>query len=311
MERRASRSVLLAGAIVLAAAAPARADDGAREAAREAYALGEQALDAGRYDQAAAEFARADALLPSDTALEAALEAVGRGTNPSLAVHLLRRAEARRSARVGPAVRLVEGRYASSLGRLRIDCPPAVTCSAVVDGEPFPAGTEVWATRGAHRVGGTVAGEPASERVVDVVAAPAASLTLAPAAPAQGTKPVVEDLPPPPRPAPSGLSPAWIWVGIGAAAVLGGVSVWSTIDLASIRDDFDGAGCAAAGSVACLETASAGRAATTRTVVLWSATGAAALATALTGAFLVRWGRVGVGVVPSGGGALLALRALE
>ena len=97
---------------------------------------------------------------------------------------------------------------------------------------------------------------------------------LAPLAPAP---PAVE------RGSSRGLSPAFFWSGAAATVVLGGFTLASALDTASLHDDFITDGPRTP------ETRDRGQRAETRTNVLIGATAVVAVATGFVGMFLTRW----------------------
>jgi hypothetical protein len=298
-----------AGAMILGAlltCAPARADQavaqaqkpaapgapraagapGSVEAARQAYDRGTAAFDAGRYPEAARDFAQADTLAPNPIALESALKAATLGDQPLLALELAERADARPPhERVGVAARTARERFAASAGKLAIRCrPDEPTCRARLDGEAVPVGAARWVRAGVHSVDIEVAG---GRETFTVQVDGGAALTWEPPPPPEpppGGAPSRRapiQLPPPPAADRAGISPAFFWIGVGATAIGAGLTAWSGADTLSQYQAFQDGDDSAEAS---------GRAAQLRTNVLLGVTGAVALGTAALGIWAVDWG---------------------
>jgi hypothetical protein len=198
---------------------------------------------------------------------------------------------------------------------VRVSCASGSTsCAPTVDGEPVLAADDTWTTRGAHVVGGTVDGAPASEQRITIDAGKTATTFLAKAPPAPPTVPPPDATSGPrerPSPTtsehPSGLAPGWFVMSLSATALLAGAATWSTLDMSAIREDFNAASCSSGGSAWCDRAAEDGRSANLRTVILWSATGVAAVSTTVLGLATFRSRSVRVGVAPLDGGAFVAV----
>ncbi len=248
--------------------------------AHGAYARGAAASDAGEYAAAAAEFARADSLVPNNTALELALKAVVLSDDALLAMTLAQRADARKESRsVGEAAAAARAKFAMRIGQLRVLCPSA--CTARVDGVDVDIGHARWVTAGDHRVeiamsgstepldihvgGGEIRDARPTDRAVSGSPRPrlAATLFEKPSqVPARGVTPVV------------------FWSAVGVTAALGAATVGSALDTRATHDAFLSS---PSGS---LETR--GHAGEARTNALVVTTAVAAVATAALGLF-VRW----------------------
>lgn len=304
--RRSSAPVGLALALVVACAAPARADD--PQAARAAYDRGAAAFTAKRYAEAAAELARADALAPNPVALASALKAAELADDPALAMTLADRAELRPGADEATlaAVKRVREKLGGRAGKLSVRCAAARGCSVTVDAEPFPIEQPRWVKAGAHAVeiatgahvarytvtveGGRTASwqepgaaspEPPKPEPPNVGAQMVGAQTIG-AQTIEARSVEARSVEPSPR---GGISPAWFWASLGVTAVAGGLSIWSGVDTLDKHAAF-----------VARETddPSSGKEAQTRTNVLFVVTGAAAIATAAVGIFAVRWSRPSV-----------------
>ncbi len=284
--------------VLLGVAAPARADD--REAAHQAYDRGTAAFDHQRWAEAAAEFARADALAQSPVALESALKAAVLADDPILALTLADRAEARegKSPSIVAAAQRARVRFADRVGKLSIRCAVA-RCTVNVDADPFPVGQPRWVNVGEHaveigvdgrvaRYTLTIAGgktldfqEPAIATPDPPQAPPPPPVVVAPP-PVLAPPPAIA-LPPPLRAEPpraEGISPAWFWVGCGVTAAIGAGAIASGVDTLAKHDDF---------ITGRTDDPTSGKAAQTRTNLLFGVTGAAALAVTGVGIFAVQW----------------------
>jgi hypothetical protein len=290
MPRRARRTLLTttAAALVLLLAAPVRA----QETARQVYERAAAAFDAGRYGDAARDFARADEMSPNPVALESAVRAATLADDAPTALDLCDRADGRpASPALTRTVQRAQERFAGRAGKLTVRCRPAETCVLRVDGAAAEAGAPRWRTAGDHAVEVEVAGE--RERFTVAVAAganvgwePPPRPQATPALAATATAPSSPPAPPPqgadvPASASRGLSPAFFWIGAGATVVLGGVTAWSGVDTLDRHEQWDEGDDGAK---------DAGKAAQLRTNVLIGVTGALALGTAAIGIWAVDWG---------------------
>ncbi len=283
---------LVVTTVLLATAGPARAQGPDRFAqASAAYDRGAAAYDSGRFADAAAELARADALVPNATTLALALRAAMRIDDPVLVMTLVERAELRPpdGALLG-ASRTARDRFEKRTGRLTIVCPPPRECSAEVDGAVVKVGATLWTTAGDHTIDLHARASGALEhRTVHVDAGASIEAHPLPLAeppsplPLPGRPVEQRDTPKPAgrQPASRGLSPAWFWIGAGASVVLGGVSAASAFETKNRY--------AAYTANPTQDGRSAGLASELRTNVLFGVTAAAAVATAGLGLFAVRW----------------------
>lgn len=262
----------------------AHAETSAEESARLAYERGLRAHAVGDHGAAARAFAEADRAVPSNEAIEAALDAATRADDPVLAMGLVARTEARAlDARAKAAREKARTTFADRVARLAVTCGGAVYCHARVDGgEDLDARAPVFVLAGAHTVRVTL---DARSFTTDVAARGGAIVAVA--APPE---------PAPSRPAaPSGVRPGRVVVVVGASlgAVLAGFTVASAVDLFSVRGAFRDARCGAdAGALTrpgetCPSLATEGKSAELRTGVLVGATAATVLATLVTELFFV------------------------
>lgn len=318
--QRRIRAVVLLAALLGAGSASAGEGDLGR--ARDAYDRGVKAEARGDHGTAARAFAEADALAPSVASLEAALESTMRADDAALGAELLERGEARvTDAGLSKTMDAARRRFANRTGRIRVDCAFAKSCLVAVDGGARDATRAVFVTVGAHSVAVERDGVRL-ERLVEVhpgevvvvapeegprAAAPPKETPAVPVAPRRLTVP------------PPGISPVWFYVGLGLTAAAGGVAIASGLDASSKHDAFARAGCGAGGTGPvpsdCASRADAGASADTRTNVALVATGALAVASAVTAIAFVRWSRpkeearlrAAPWVASNGGGASVTL----
>src|SRR5688500_2239864 len=123
-------SSLAAGALALAlalSAATARASEPSEsdmKAAGEAYDRAKAAYDKSQYSEAAADFARADALVPNPVTLELAVRAAVQAGDGALAMTLVERSERDKvTPGLGAAVRQAKFKFAKKTGKYLIECP--------------------------------------------------------------------------------------------------------------------------------------------------------------------------------------------
>lgn len=234
----------LCGAALACASADARADEVERRAA-DAYERGRVAHDKGSFEAAAAEFAAADALVPSAAALEMALSDAILADAPVLGVELTERARGRSSSpRLATLVADARRRFGGRTGRVRVACPPATACVAESAGRAIEPGAWVVVPVGRQAVAITWDGG-AAQRVVDV--GPDADVEVGPAAPAAPAQKTASTS----APRRAGLSPWWFGGAATGAAIVTGVAAWSAIDAVRAHDRFVAAGCHDVGSAAC------------------------------------------------------------
>ena len=334
MRLRALPLVIGVALATVVVAAGALADAPAVEA-RAAYERGSAAFAAHDHALAAREFARADAILPSDAAIEAALEASLRAGDPVLGMELVDRARGRAlDARAERAASRVAAAFSARVGRVRLACEGATACSGTIDGvDVARPRAPVVVAPGRHSVrvvrdGQTrdVAIDVRAEATVDVALddrgaptapAPAPSAAPSPTSRVPTSPPLSENAPPATG---RGTTTVVALVGGGVTLALGAVTAVSFVDLRARRKDFENGACAVSASATtrpaadCNARADRGRTAELRTDLLGVGTGVALAATVA----LVLWRpwersvltddatKLRVGVAPlAGGGALL------
>lgn len=269
--------------------------------ARAVYDLGVAAHGRGDYVEAAKLFARADALMPNDTALLAAIEAAIQAEDGVLAMTLVDRTATRPpNPRVQRAAADARAKFGQSTGRLVVRCLGPIRCDLLVDGIEAKVDQSVWVRAGNRDVVASFAGE----RVTKSVEVAAGRETVMEIEAPEKTAPASEPTPPAPAPAPnpepsypppqqpesdSVLASPWFWVGAGLTATLAAASVWSAIDVSNQHDDFTSDGCDRANRAGCSDAADDGKSAQLRTNLLLGATALAGAAT------------VAIIVIPSGG----------
>ena len=291
-------AVLLSGCLVGAVApSVARADSPSRgetkrdDAARLAYERGLRAHAVGDHLAAARAFLDADRAVPSDEAMEAALDAALRADDPVLGMALVARASARNlDPRASAARDKARVAFASRVARLVVACEAAVYCHVRVDaGEDVDAREPLFVVPGPHTVRVTADARSFAENVAvtagsDVTVraprdgAPGSSVPFAPAAPND-----------------DGVRPGRVVVVVGASVtgVLTAFTIASAVDLFTTRGVFRDERCGADASpltvpgATCTDLAADGKAAELRTGVLLGSTVATLLATIATELFFV------------------------
>lgn len=289
------------------APAPAAAASAARRLAADQFDKGSAALDAGKPAEAAAHYLAADAVLPNDEALEAALEAALKADAPALALEGADRAAARAGARATVMTLAAQARalYTSKVGRLTLHCE--APCSATLDAGARALDSPLYVAPGRHVVSWQLRDGSVVTSEVDV--SPGTPSAVRPPARTAAA-------PPPPTPASTGIPPAptaaparapapppvadlpqrsrrplppWaFWSGVGLTAVASGLTIASGLDTTGQHGAFVDRGCLVNLSGAgCASAAEAGRAAETRTnVALGVSIGAALVTTVLAVVFV-------------------------
>jgi hypothetical protein len=285
--------VLTATVGMMLVALPAVADGGDKVdkiGAKEAYDRGTKAYARGDYAIAAKEFATADALAPSPTALQAALEASVEADAPAIGAELIERAKRETAPRpaLAEAIAVAKKKFAGRGGFVHVVCP-GTSCSGTLDGSSFDTTKPYWATTGAHTVGVEVDGKPRPAMKVTVVADQTVEVT-----PEKNSE---EEPPAAPPPAPIEVStskklpPFVFWIGAGATAVAGIATVAFGLGASGSHDDFVGAGCTdgtgSAGNCASLR--DDGEGAVTRTNISLVSTLVLGAATAVVGFMFTQW----------------------
>jgi hypothetical protein len=292
--------VLSAGIVQAQPRAPASED--AKRLAREAYVRGEAALARDEFGAATAEFTYADEIAPNDAPLQAALDAVAHTNDLRKVVVLLNRSE--RRGTVGPSVtaaaKRVREKFGPSIGRIVIECPAGATCNAELDKAAVVPGVVSWIVPGTHWVRASVNGAAFTEDGIDVKAG---GLSAIPLKAASTSRALITEVPEQGPVDSSGPSPMYFWIGLGVTAVLIGVSTASMIDSYWKSNDVKESCGETSTNNACPRLMDEADGAEKRTFVLWGVTGAFAVATAVTGLFIVKWrnGSAAVGSPPSAG----------
>jgi hypothetical protein len=299
---------LLAPALALHAAVAHAEPDYGR--AKEAYDRGVRAHAAGDHGAAARAFAEADALVPAAASLEAAIEAAMRADDAVLGADLLDRLVGRPpEPSLDKTVAAAKKRFANRTGKVLVDCKGAAHCLLAIDGVAADATHAVNVKVGAHTLVFERGGERA-EKLIQVEA----NKTLLISEVLPGPPPAVSSMPSakghettPPKYEERGISPVFFYIGLGASVALGMGTTVSGIDAVNQHDRFVDAGCAPGASGArpadCDARARDGESALVRTNILLVATAAFVVATAVTGAFFVKWS-----TTPSSGVAYVGRR---
>lgn len=296
-----------------------------RPEAREAYERGTIAFQRGDFAIAAALFARADQLSPSEAALQAALEAALAADDPVLGNELLERA--RRGvpgAPLGAVVRRATARLAGRAGRLVAEC--GASCEASIDGVSVAPRQPRWVKLGRHTVAmrlrqaeRTVVVEISPDALLlvpgpqdeapavssspvssPVSSAPIASVSSAPIASVAPVFSVFMATPERPGPVHSRLHPGWFWAGAGVTAAAGVLALVWGLDTAHRHDEFASRGCLNTGGDPCDLLASAGQAAQLRANLMIGTAVLAGGVTVALGLWGVRRGTIEGAVGPGG-----------
>jgi hypothetical protein len=215
------------------------AEEAARiKAAADEFDAGRRAFKARDYDTAASHFENADRDAPAPEALRLAIRSRLEAKQPARAAMLAASALARypEDKATVKAARQVLSSVEKQLHRLAVSCSPA--CTLLVDRKllPFPQATAVtlYLDPGAHSITASWPGERSKTESVSATANHESDLAFV--APPPKAEPVAEEKPvivaPPPEEKPhSGLPRGVFFAGLEATAVLGGVSLWSTLDM--------------------------------------------------------------------------------
>ncbi len=298
----------------LAVAGAAHAQPKGRDP-REVYDRATRAHKAGDYAAAARGFADADAITPSNAALEAALEDAMRIDDPVLGAELLDRADRRA---VDPGVKktidAAHKRFDGRTGKIIVEC---MDCLVAVDNVGAEMLRPIFVRPGTHAVRLQQQDEQ-HEQIVDVGAGREVTVRM----PSKGGPPVVEsNIPrPPPQPPPkqeeppprAGLAPMWFYVGLAGTTVAGAFTTLSIIDTLKKHDRFVSDGCLAGATgphpTDCGARSTDGENAQTRTNILLGATAILAVGTAVLGVFVANGSaRVGFGATSNGAQASIAV----
>ena len=230
---------LLVGLLLTTAAHAAPRDE-----ARAAYDRGLEARKRGDMKRASEELAKADALVPNASALQAALDAAVEADDAALGEELVARSQREpASPALAASVTAAHLKFNGRAGRLRALCPRTPKCFARLDGRAIDTDVPVWTTTGAHLVtfvvGGTSQNKPVdvtTEGMPDVF----------PATKGQQVHP--EDRPPPGRThGEGGLPPLVTYAGVGLSVALLAATTFFALDAKHTHDAFHDASCAAPG----------------------------------------------------------------
>lgn len=301
------RTASLALAVVLFTCASGASAQSDKVHAKEAYDRGTQAHARGDFRAAAQEFARADALAPSNVALQAALDAAVDADDFVLGAELLERsrrvqgvpAAAPLAASIDAATKKLAGRA----GHLKVACPNGARCTGTIDGAPFDATKGAWMRAGPHTLVVQVDGTPDTRTVeiragesMEVVAARASTASPTPtpptsAAPPAPASPTPSPMASPTAPEPSGkpLSPIVFWIGTGVTVVLGGATTYFALTASSKHGSFVDTSCGALATTECTSLKDSGERAQTFANVGFAATGIAAVTTIAIGVLFTDW----------------------
>jgi hypothetical protein len=273
---RAGIAVVSAFAISFSTSA-ARADDTANDA-RAAYNEGLAAHENGDEKTAARDFARADAILPSNEALEAAAASALRADDAILGMTLVERASSRDlDARATDTIERARRAFAPRVTTFVIDCGSATECTASIDDAAFvDAHVSLMALSGKHAIAIL---RDKNRQFVNVVGGGGQVVRIAEqprdAAPHRSQA----------RESSSSITLPIAYAAIGVTLALGGFSIASGIDAKSKRSDFENGNCGtdAASSTSpisnCNQLASSGQSAQLRTNLLVAGTAVAVVGT--------------------------------
>jgi hypothetical protein len=248
----------------------------------------------------------ADALVPDDVTLKAALDSATLADDPVLGIQLIERATRVKDTTTSPALAhaltLAEARFAHRTGRIVVRCND---CLALVDGAQLQAGAPRIVLVGTHLVA-LQRGGVAEERLVAVLADETREVvpgdtTTAPDAAATKARSETNDHAP-------GLSPLWFVVAAATTVGLGAATIASAVDTVNDHVGFDRAGCASWPAPSCAALAASGRDAQTWTSWLAVGSSAALAGTAALGIFGVRWHRGGHTVAANLAGTTVTVR---
>lgn len=235
--RGAAFVVTLAVALAAAAAREGVASaDTAQQSAARTFHDAERAFAAGEYARAASLFEEAYAVRPHPSSLWNAAHAHAKAGDRARAAKLYARLlrEAPTSTEAGDAKASLEV-LTSQLGRLRVRAAPEIR-SRTVDGAVVEDDEIVFVEPGVHAIEGAGSGGVIVRKSIEVSAGTLVVVPLASGATSPSTPP-----PAAPEPAPTsrGLAPIFVVVGGAATLALGGVTVWSGLDVAAQRRTYE------------------------------------------------------------------------
>jgi len=308
---RARFPLCVASALIVASfSESARADapscaSGDLECGRKAFAQGTQSFDRGDYVGATAWYSAAAAA----DARPAVLYnwAVSEARSGKLLAARARLEALLADARADAALRVRAERERDGIdtrvARVRFELLDPEASRVELDGvEVTIARGELLVDPGPHRIRVSSAGAPVFDQTVEL--APGERLAVRLGHRARAIDIVVVPAGTParasaPRPVESttarsrGLSPTWLYIAAGATVALGGVSLWSGLDVQSAYDDYRD-DLPELTQAEADERVDSGHARERRTNLLLGATAVAALGTAALGVFFVDWKGQGV-----------------
>lgn len=288
MRTGARRYGAWAGILLVAASTRlARAESDAQARARSAYEQGLKAHASGDHKAASRAFATADAAVPSDEALEAALDEAALDGDAAFAMNLTLRAQDRKvDERTAAAVQRVRTAFRERVGTLSVDCAGASICRVSIDAAAEDDASKArFLTTGTHTAR---VRRDDREQTATFEVAPGETRWLRPEAPKAAANIVPGDA--------SGRRStfrALVFVGAGVTVASLAATIVSGIDVVAKRSSFRDGGCAAdvpstaPVSPDCQGVADRGSAAQTRTNVLVAVTAGLGLATLAVELFLV------------------------
>ena len=292
---------IVVAAVVVAVAAPARADV---SAAAKAFSEGQAAQLDGDYERAAQSFELAYTIKPSKEALRSAVRARQQANQLSRAATLaeLLLSTYGDDATSAALARDVIADAKPKLARIAIACE--APCSVAAGGRAVtvaPARTHaVFLMPGTQELEISYDGDRVVQRKIDVHAGEDRALGVP--LPADTTPPVKPEEPTPPETKHSTrrrLPPLVTFIGAGLTVAAGGFTLWSGLDTLSAHDDY-------------VENPSddkydAGRRKQLRTNIGIGLTAGFAVTTGVIAAFFTRWHRAPT-VTPTEGGGVVGVR---
>lgn len=257
----------------------ARADDAELDA-RAAYDEGLAAHESGDEKTAARDFAKADAILPSNEALEAATASALRADDAILGMTLVERSSSRQlDARATETIERARRAFAPRVSTIVIDCNGAKECTAAIDdAAAVDAHAALLALPGKHSL--TIS-RYENRQIVNINAGGGEVVRIPPE---EMRVPLLFPQPEPPSSSSPIVRPI-AYAAIGVTLVLGAFSIASGVDAKSKRTDFENGNCGtdAAASTSpssdCNQLASSGHSAQVRTNWLFAGTAVAVVGT--------------------------------
>ncbi len=219
-----------------------------RDEARAAYDSGLDARKRGDMRRASEELARADALIPNASALQAALDASVEADDAALGEELVARSQREpASPALAASVTAAHLKFNGRAGRFRALCPRSPKCFARLDGRAVEADVAVWTTTGPHVVT-FVLGGASQNKPVDVT--PEGMADVIPVTKGQQVHP--EDHPPSSgHTHGEGLPPLVTYAGVGLGVTLLAATTFFALDAKHTHQAFEDAGCSTGGNAGC------------------------------------------------------------